>query len=371
MLCFCALATQTVHSFTQCGSHHSSLQTTDTSVQHFTPCRTAPLFAHTHLEHAVHHERIRSRQGPSAQRETSRMMWSGGQKTRRDQVTVNIERPSLNTRRISGSIIVDKPIEDVWMVLTDYNKLADYVPNLTQSKQVEHPDGGIRLFQEGAQKIVGFDFRASLTMDMEEHYADPDDKMAMRKIKFKLIKSGMFADFTGEWRLKFNSRMVNKGALPGQERFTYTTKVFYMVYIKPKGVVPVMALEWQISEEVPKNLAAIKSTAEGATAEFMETRRQQMETRNLRSGVVMNGYSGDHTLVDAEAARAKQAKIAAAAGTVSKTAVKVAGTNGGSNSGSRGAANGSSDSGRTDWEADETLEAYIHNIKAQQQESKW
>jgi hypothetical protein len=27
---------------------------------------------------------------------------------------------------------------------------------------------GVRLFQEGAQKIVGFDFSASLTMDMRE-----------------------------------------------------------------------------------------------------------------------------------------------------------------------------------------------------------
>jgi Polyketide cyclase / dehydrase and lipid transport len=136
----------------------------------------------------------------SVRRQQPRMMWSGGRRTRPDEVTVNIERPSMNSRRISGSIIVDKPIEDVWLVLTDYNKLSDYVPNLTQSKQIAHPDGGIRLFQEGAQKIVGLDFRASLTMDMEEHYADPDDKMAMRKIKFKLVDSGMFTEFSGEWR---------------------------------------------------------------------------------------------------------------------------------------------------------------------------
>jgi hypothetical protein len=44
--------------------------------------------------------------------------------------------------------------------------------------------------------------------------------------------------------------MVNKGAAPGEDRYTYTTKVFYMVHIRPKGVVPVVALEWQISTEV-------------------------------------------------------------------------------------------------------------------------
>lgn len=56
------------------------------------------------------------------------------------------------------------------MTLTDYDRLAKYVPNLTQSKVRPSNDGGIRLWQEGAQKIVGFDFRASVEMFMEEHF---------------------------------------------------------------------------------------------------------------------------------------------------------------------------------------------------------
>ena len=48
--------------------------------------------------------------------------------------------------------------------------MAEYVPNLTQSKVRPSNDGQIKLWQEGAQKIVGFDFRASVEMFMDEHF---------------------------------------------------------------------------------------------------------------------------------------------------------------------------------------------------------
>lgn len=68
-----------------------------------------------------------------------------------DEVPVLIESPNSSTRRISSSIIVNRPIEDVWRILTDYDRLADYVPNLTQSKVIGKPPGtktkGVRLFQ--------------------------------------------------------------------------------------------------------------------------------------------------------------------------------------------------------------------------------
>lgn len=52
--------------------------------------------------------------------------------------------------------------------------------------------------------------------------------------------------------------------------YQYTTKLFYMVHIRPKGPVPVLALEWQISNEVPNNLAALKRAAERVTPEYVE-----------------------------------------------------------------------------------------------------
>lgn len=48
-----------------------------------------------------------------------------------------------------------------------------------------------------------------------------------------------------------------------------------MVHIRPKGPVPVLALEWQISNEVPNNLAALKKAAELVTPEYIEVSAEQ------------------------------------------------------------------------------------------------
>lgn len=181
------------------------------------------------------------------------------------EVDVLIETPSSGVRRISASIIIERPIEDVWGILTDYNNLSTYVPNLVQSKLVANEQGQVgvqngkcRLYQEGAQTIAGFKFGASLTMDMQEVLEREDSALGGRKIKFTLVDSAMFNDFSGEWRLQFYSRKKKTNS----EEWQYFTKLFYMVTIRPRGPVPVAALEWRIREDVPVNLRAVKKSSE-------------------------------------------------------------------------------------------------------------
>ncbi|CEM39765.1 unnamed protein product [Vitrella brassicaformis CCMP3155] len=191
-----------------------------------------------------------------------------------DSVSVNIERPAANVRRISGSVIVDTSMEDCWSILTDYDNLAAHVPNLVVSQRVPLPrslaSSGLngddmwqmRLYQEGAQKIIGFDFRAAVTMDMREVLGDPENRMAPRLIEFKLADSQFFSQFDGEWKIQAHTRRVRRHPATGDDEISYTTKLFYVVTVRPKGPVPVMALEWRIKEDVPTNLKAVKQAAE-------------------------------------------------------------------------------------------------------------
>ena len=110
-------------------------------------------------------------------------------------VPVKIAVTGVNSRRISSSIVIDRGPEDVWKVLTDYDRLAIVIPNLEGSRRLPHPTGGIRIFQEGAQNVVGLDFRASVTMDMQEFIAKGDSQQ--RKLTFQLHDSFMFEDFSG------------------------------------------------------------------------------------------------------------------------------------------------------------------------------
>jgi len=176
-------------------------------------------------------------------------------------VPVDIAVTGFNSRRISSSILVAASPESVWRILTDYDNLSTHVPNLVQSKLRPHPSGGIRLFQEGAQKIAGFDFRASLTMDMTElkPVGEPRGTRGAWSIEFSLVESPIFGSFQGEWRVQPYSRSRSK---VDPTKYDYTTKLFYRVDITPKGLVPVPALEWRIREDVPINLRSVRSAAE-------------------------------------------------------------------------------------------------------------
>ena len=173
-------------------------------------------------------------------------------------VAVRIERTSANSRRIAGEITIPAKLEDVWSILTDYDRLAIHVPNLMESRITQRQSPGdagdgnfrCRLFQKGAQKIIGFDFSASVTMDMTEKIISSGDVLPReRSISFKCVDSQFFKEFDGRWTVK--ERMGPDG--------TAETVCSYMVDVRPKGPVPVAALEWRIREDVPTNLRAVKA----------------------------------------------------------------------------------------------------------------
>jgi Polyketide cyclase / dehydrase and lipid transport len=185
-------------------------------------------------------------------------------------VAVRIERTSPNSRRIAGEITVESALDNVWNILTDYDRLAVHVPNLMESRIVKENGGGIpgdgryrcRLFQVGSQKIIGFDFSASVTMDMTEMIVTPPNAHATsasgtpirrpqeRKIKFKCVDSQFFTEFDGAWTVK-----EQRNPATGETE----TLCSYVVDVRPKGPVPVGALEWRIREDVPTNLRAVKA----------------------------------------------------------------------------------------------------------------
>jgi len=124
-----------------------------------------------------------------------------------DAVDVRIERPTSNSRRIIGDIsIPGVAVNDVWSILTDYDRLAIHVPNLKESRVVQEDknnspgDGAYQcqLYQVGAQKIIGFDFSASVTMEMTEQILLNQNHM----IYFKCVDSLFFRAFDGSWTVR-------------------------------------------------------------------------------------------------------------------------------------------------------------------------
>lgn len=183
---------------------------------------------------------------------------------------VVIESPSMNSRQITASVVIDSPIENIWSILTDYDRLTDHVPNLVKSYRVPSSKDTTRIFQEGAQRIIGFEFRASLMMDMYESsdykvrsiYNKGSKDKTQRELYFKLVESTMFSSFDGTWTIKSQALYRDIDPTTKLEITRYRTQLTYSVYVKPKGPVPIIALEWRIREDIPVNLLAVKEASE-------------------------------------------------------------------------------------------------------------
>merc|ERR1719491_1582018 len=108
---------------------------------------------------------------------------------------------------------------------------------------------------------------------MTESIQKADTPSETRQIGFKCVESQFFSGFDGYWKVTptFNSE---DPSLPA-------TNVEYVVLVKPKGPVPVAALEWRIREDVPTNLRAVKlASLELGLQGVLELRKTLRNGRN-------------------------------------------------------------------------------------------
>lgn len=153
------------------------------------------------------------------------------------EVEVKTQRLEGRQRQISASIKLPYSVEQVWQVLTDYDALADFIPNLAKSRRLPHPAGGIRLEQVGVQQVLFLDFSARVVLDMEESFP--------QEIRFSMVE-GDFKAFSGAWQLE-----------TWPDAFKVGTKLTYTVLVWPKRTLPVGAVERRIGSDLPLNLLAV------------------------------------------------------------------------------------------------------------------
>lgn len=154
-------------------------------------------------------------------------------------VEISTEKRSDRERRILATIDIPQPIDSVWRVLTDYERLADFVPNLTSSKLVPNSEGRIRLEQIGSQCFLKFKFCARVVIDMTEKFPN--------ELGF-VLKEGDFKQFEGTWRLEPTAA--------GQ-----STQLSYDLFLKPPRAMPAALIERHICHNLTTNLLAIRQRA--------------------------------------------------------------------------------------------------------------
>ena len=155
-----------------------------------------------------------------------------------DTVEVQVEQLSARQRQISAKIPIFQTVEPIWQVLTNYEALADFIPNLSISQRLEHPTGGIRLEQVGTQRLLRFNFSARVVLDLEERFPN--------EINFNLVE-GDLKSFSGSWRLQ-----------PDLDSKQVVTNLFYTVCVLPKRTMPISIIEHRLAKDLRLNLVAIR-----------------------------------------------------------------------------------------------------------------
>lgn len=176
-----------------------------------------------------------------------------------DILDLKIEKSGKNSRRITAKIEVEAPLDAVWNVLTDYERLADFIPGLAVSQLLERRENGARLLQIGEQNLVfGLKFKAKGIMDVVENELEILPIGIRRDIDFKMVE-GDFEVFEGKWGIEqFEGSTGNQNFSIKKD---FRTLLSYIVDVQPKKWLPVALVEGRLSREIQINITCVRSQA--------------------------------------------------------------------------------------------------------------
>lgn len=157
---------------------------------------------------------------------------------------ISAEKLPGRQRRIMASISIPCPVEQVWQVLTDYNNLSNFIPNLTVSRTLENSESRTLLEQVGSQCFLNIQFCARVVLDMVEQFPN--------RIGFSMIE-GDFKSFEGAWQLEQAS---SSGSI---------TRLTYEVIVCPPRAIPALLIERHLCHDLNHNLQAIRKQAIAVT----------------------------------------------------------------------------------------------------------
>ena len=85
------------------------------------------------------------------------------------EVVVRVDAAPGNARRIYTGVDINADVDTVWNLLTDYEGLAEVVPNLVSNEVVQLTANGAKIKQIGAAQVLPcLTFKASMVVDVTE-----------------------------------------------------------------------------------------------------------------------------------------------------------------------------------------------------------
>jgi ribosome-associated toxin RatA of RatAB toxin-antitoxin module len=145
-----------------------------------------------------------------------------------------IERLPGSTRRLAAQLALPLGLDAVWAVLTDYERLPDFIPNLERSSLVERRGDVVVLEQVGSQRFVGLRFTASVRLQLQE-------RRDQGVLDFEML-AGDFRRFQGTWTVQEDAKGV---------------RLRYELTVQACVGMPIGLIEQRLQEDLASNLRAV------------------------------------------------------------------------------------------------------------------
>ena len=160
-----------------------------------------------------------------------------------DTIQQEMERLPGGCRRLAVQLRLAMDPQWLWAVLTDYDALSRFIPNLESSRLLWRRGNVVGLEQEGAQVFMGLRFRARVHLELTEH-------LEQRRLSFSMVK-GDFRRFEGAWQI---------GGDAG------STSLLYELTVQGCVGMPIGLIEQRLRDDLASNLRAVQLEAQRRSA---------------------------------------------------------------------------------------------------------
>ncbi|KAK9862967.1 hypothetical protein WJX84_003842 [Apatococcus fuscideae] len=161
----------------------------------------------------------------------------------------------LGGRKVLAEVKIHASVSQVWSVLTDYERLPEFVPNLESCEREPcRRVGRTRLRQRGCSQSLFWRLEAEAVLEVEE----AETGGGQREIRFHLVE-GDFKDFRGRWVVEPDSSVRNATDV--------ATVLRYEVVLVPHWSIPSTIMSCVVKAGLPANLIAVAQQAEQLAAQ--------------------------------------------------------------------------------------------------------
>jgi ribosome-associated toxin RatA of RatAB toxin-antitoxin module len=164
-----------------------------------------------------------------------------------DTIQQDMERLPNGKRRLAVQLRLPTHPSWIWKVLTDYDNLHRFIPNLEHSRVLWRRERLVGVEQVGSQLFCGLRFSARVCLELTE-------ESEAGRLPFRMTQ-GDFRCFEGEWRVGADAT---------------SSWLFYSLLVQGKPGMPIGLIEQRLQQDLANNLRGVQQEAQHRQSQALD-----------------------------------------------------------------------------------------------------